>query len=261
MPEGHLIHRAADDHQLLVGHLVNVRSPDGRFTFGAEDLDGHRVRSVEAWGKHLLYQFDRRWLHIHLGLEGRIRRAGSHRPGRKARVSLTAEQIEAGFQVVNPLRCELMSSFERRDLIHRLGPDPLRPDADPERAWNLLQKSSVSLGEFMLDQRCIAGVGNIYRTEILFLLRIHPRREARSLSRKEFDSLWTLTRELLEIGRTHNQIITADPRQKGKPREQMRRSESLLVYRRRECPVCGALLDVQRIAHRPMWFCERCQRK
>ena len=262
MPEGHLIHRVADDHQIFVGATVSVRSPDGRFTFGAEELDGQTLRSVDAWGKHLLYQFKPKTLHIHLGLKGSIRFHNARTPGRRQRSRLFVrdEQTDEGFHLFNPLHCELLSSFARRDLIRRLGPDPLRSDADPEVTWTLMQKSQANLGEFLLDQTCISGIGNIYRSEILFLLRVHPHRPACSLNRAEFENLWQLAADLLETGRRHNAIITASPKRLGKPRERMHRSEQVLVYQKRECPDCGTLLTVEKIAYRKAWFCEACQR-
>ena len=261
MPEGHLIHRVADDHQIFVGATVKVRSPDGRFMFGAEELDRQTLQSVDAWGKHLLYQFKPKSLHIHLGLEGsiRFRKAHTLHEDQRARLLVQDERTGDSFLLYNPLHCELLSSFARKDLIRRLGPDLLRPDADPEITWTLMQRSQAGLGEFLLDQSCISGIGNIYRSEILFLLRMHPHRRAGSLTREEFDTLWRLAADLLEVGRHHNAIITASPKRLGKPREQMHRSERVLVYRKRECPDCGALLTVERIANRTAWFCERCQ--
>jgi formamidopyrimidine-DNA glycosylase len=90
------------------------------------------------------------------------------------------------------------------------GPDPLRADADPSRAWERIHSSRAPIGLLLMDQSVIAGIGNIYRSEILHLLKIHPRTPGEQITRKQFDQLWTLAKRLLELGVKHNRIITID---------------------------------------------------
>lgn len=82
----------------------------------------------------------------------------------------------------------------------RLGQDPLSADACPGTLWLRISRSRSAIGTLLLNQSVIAGVGNVYRAEILFLLGIHPETPANRLSRKQFDELWKLTVDLLTTG-------------------------------------------------------------
>ncbi len=107
----------------------------------------------------------------------------------------------------------------------------------------------------MLDQSIIAGIGNVYRAEILFLCGIDPRRPSRSLSDDEFDDLWTQTVELMRIGRRLGQIVTTDPAEIGRPRSRMTPEDRLYVYHRSNCRWCGTELQTVEVGGRPISFC------
>ena len=99
-----------------------------------------------------------------------------------------------------------------------------------------------------MNQSVIAGVGNVYRSEVLHLLGMHPERKGNSLSQDEFDEMWKLIVELLEIGKRHNRIIIADPKEVGKPRSRMNREERLLVYKKDFCRRCEAPIETWKLA-------------
>jgi len=260
MPEGHTIHRIAADHTRdFVGQTLCVSSPQGRFTDGAMLLDGRTLTAVEAYGKHLLYDWEGHSLHIHLGLYGKFRRHAVPAPEPRGAVRLRVVGEQLAFDLNGPTACELLTATEVQGLLDRLGADPLRADADPEKVWSRLRRTSTAIGAVLMNQAIIAGVGNVYRSEILHLLHIHPERKASSLQRSEFDELWRLTVELLRIGKRYNRIIIADPQTVGKARGRMNRDERLLIYKKDVCSTCGTRIETGLLAARKIYACPVCQ--
>ena len=190
MPEGHTIHRVAADHSKdFVGQTLQVSSPQGRFKSGASKLNGRQLISVDAHGKHLMYDWDGETLHIHLGLYGKFRRHKSPPPEPRGQVRLRVIGEEKAFDLNGRTACELLSNSSVKKLYDCLGVDPLRDDADPDKAWNRISCSRSPLGTLLMDQTVIAGVGNVYRSEVLHLLNTHPERKGNTLSRNEFDEM------------------------------------------------------------------------
>ena len=237
MPEGHTIHRLAQDHHRdFAARRVRVSSPQGRFSNGAELLDRKLLRRVEAHGKHLLYHWQGgHVLHVHLGLYGRFHGHASPPPQPRGEVRLRVVGSVKSFDLNGPAACELLAREELERLRRRLGPDPLRSDADPQRVWDRVRRSRAPIGGLLLDQSVVAGAGNIYRADVLFATGIHPSRPGNSLDRSEFDRLWSTLTRFLQFGLKYNRIINADPRDVGKPRSRMTREERLLVYKRDFC--------------------------
>jgi endonuclease-8 len=262
MPEGHTIHRLADDHNRdFAGQRLIVCSPQGRFASGAKTLNGRLLKSVDAHGKHLLYDWDGRTLHVHLGLYGKFRRHKSPPPEPRGAVRLRVIGRQHCFDLNGPTACEIMTKADEQKLLSRLGVDPLRDDADPDKAWSRLHRTISPIGTVLMNQSIIAGVGNVYRSELLHLLNIHPERPANSLNRGEFDALWKLTVELLQIGKRYNRIIVADPADVGKSRSRMNSTERLLVYKKNFCSRCETPVESWKLAARTVFACPICQPK
>jgi len=260
MPEGHTIHRIAADHNRdFLGQSLEVSSPQGRFSSGASKLNGRKLTSVDAYGKHLLYEWDGLTLHIHLGLYGKFYRHSAPPPAPRGQVRLRVIGETKSFDLNGPSACEILSKSQSEALLDRLGADPLRADADPQQAWDKIKRSRSPIGSVLMNQKIIAGVGNVYRSEILHLLRMHPEREANSLSREQFDSIWELAVALLRIGKRYNRIIIADPKDVGKPRSRMSRSERLLVYKQDRCSNCESPIVSWKLAGRMVFACPKCQ--
>ena len=219
MPEGHTIHRIARDHKKWFnGQTMGLCSPQGRFKKEAKKLDGSVLKDVTAHGKHLFYHFGpRRIVHIHLGLYGkfRIHKNPAPEPRGAVRVRMIGEQRT--FDLNGPTCCELINGKEFQAILDRLGEDPLSKNACPERLWERLSRSRSAIGTLLLNQKVIAGVGNVYRAEILYLLGIHPEKPAKELSREQFDEMWDLTVGLLQTGVKYNRIITVDRDEVDKP--------------------------------------------
>ena len=260
MPEGHTIHRIASDHTRdYVGQKLKVSSPQGRFASGAKQLSGKPLNQVEACGKHLFYRWPAgKTLHIHLGLYGKFRTHKLPVPEPKGQVRLRVIGESKAFDLNGPNCCELLTDDEVTAIFDRLGPDPLRSDADTERVWTRISRSRAAIGGLLLNQAAVAGVGNVYRAEALHLAHINPDRPGNSLSRDEFDQLWSIIVDLLKIGKKYNRIIVADPKDIGKPRSRMNRSERLLIYKKPYCR-CGAEVKVWNLANRKMYACPVCQ--
>lgn len=261
MPEGHTIHRIAQDHRRdYLGKTLQSSSPQGRFSNEAEAISGKRLNAIEAHGKHLCYQFGRGvCVHIHLGLYGKFRplKAPFGEPRGQVRWRLLGSRN--GFDLNGPNCCELITKSDWESIQGRLGPDPLREDADPELVWASMQKSRAPIGALLLNQRIVSGVGNVYRCEVLHLLHIHPERPARELTRDEFDQLWAMLKRLLKIGVRYNRIIINDPAEIGKPRSKMTRDERLRIYKQPNCPNCDAPIKTWELGARRMYACMRCQ--
>ena len=220
MPEGHTIHRLARDHQRwFAGCSLNVQSPQGRFTEGAALLDGATLERVDAWGKHLFYAFGEiGTLHIHLGLFGRFRaRSATAKPPRSSpRLVLRSDEREV--RLSGPTACELLDDERVRAIHARLGPDPLRPRSGARRFVERAAKSRRSAGSLLMEQSAIAGIGNVYRSELLFLERIHPLTACTSVSKASGTRVWKHATRLLELGVKLNRTAYACAACQGEPR-------------------------------------------
>ena len=257
MPEGHTIHRAARDQRpMLAGQVLDVTSPQGRFAEGAARLDGRSCQEVEAFGKHLLYRFEGGdALHIHLGLFGRIRKAKLPLPEPRGAVRV---RLVSGTHVVDingPATCEVLDEPGTLTLIGRIGPDVLRSDADPELAFERISRSKAPIGRLIMDQSVMAGIGNIYRTEILWRQRVHPDTPGCALDRETFDRIWADARALLEIGVKRNAIITVD----GAAPSKSRYRERVNIFNKEICPGCEGAVRQFEISGRRAFVCDACQ--
>ena len=261
MPEGHTIHRLAKDHQRdFAGERLRVCSPQGRFADGAQLLNGRTLLSVEAHGKHLCYHWSGgKLLHIHLGLYGKFRLHHQPIPDPRGQVRLRIVGESRAFDLNGPNTCRILSRKEWSDVQARLGGDPLRADSDLELVWEKISRSRAAIGTLLLNQSVIAGVGNIYRSEVLHLLGIHPETPGGDLTRTQVKSLWTKLKSLLEIGVKYNRIIIAEPKQIGKPRSRMTREERLLVYKQAICAKCDTEISSWLLGARKVFACPKCQ--
>jgi endonuclease VIII len=257
MPEGHTIHRAAiDQRPMLAGQILRVSSPQGRFEAGAAALDGRQCTGAEAYGKHLIYSFgDGLALHIHLGLFGTFRTA-TH-PVLEPRGAVRVRMVSATHVVdINgPNTCEVLDENQLSRLVDRIGPDVLRTDADPDLAWHRVSKSRLAIGQLLMDQSVIAGIGNIYRSEILWRQKIHPEMPGRNIDRTTFDRLWVDAVHLLAIGVKHDAIITVDAGDVSTSKYR----ERVNIFNKAHCPTCSSKVRAFVIAGRRAFMCETCQ--
>jgi endonuclease-8 len=241
MPEGHTIHRLAQDHRsLFAGRPVSVSSPQGRFAAEAARLDERVLEGVEAYGKHLFYDFGEGDLvHVHLGLFGGFTRHDPPPPAPRDTVRMRLSSLEATVDLIGATECALIDPSVRDAVVARLGPDPLRRDARPERAFAKLQRRRTPVGAALMDQSVVAGVGNVYRAEVLNVHGIHPLVPSNEVTRAQFDSMWATLVGWLRHGVKDRVIITVDPKALGRRRSSIRKGEALWVYKQDRCRRCG----------------------
>jgi endonuclease VIII len=243
MPEGDALHRAARRLQPLVGQRVEAESPHprGAVTGVAERLDGLRLEGVEAVGKNLMLRFEGGVvLRSHLRMRGRwfVRPRGSPVPGRPWLV-LRGERLQA-VQVNGPV----LELHQRA--VRRLGPDILAPGLDLDAVVARVRREHPGreVGDALLDQRLVAGIGNMWKAEALWRAQVSPWRPLGEVADDD------LRRVLTEAARMMRASV-----------EGVRGSRA--VYRKagRPCPRCGEAIrsrgqgDGNRIAY----WCPSCQ--
>jgi DNA-formamidopyrimidine glycosylase len=272
MPEGHTLRRLADAvAATFAGRELRVSSPQGRFAAEAALLDGSRLLGADSAGKHLFLDFEGgRVVHVHLGLYGRfdITTGPLVDPVGQVRLRLAASddgRSPAYADLRGATRCELVTAEQRAGVVARLGPDPLRPGTDPERAWRRISVTHRPIGELLMDQEVVAGVGNVYRAEVLFRHRLHPLRPGRTLRRGQFEALWgdlvVLMTDGVRVGRIDTVRPEHTPEAMGRPPRQDVRGGEVYVYRRtgQPCHVCGTTIRTGELAGRNTYWCPRCQ--
>jgi endonuclease-8 len=272
MPEGHTLRRLADDLAAAFGgRSVRVSSPQGRFAAEAALLDRSELVGADSAGKHLFLQFEgERVVQVHLGLIGtfQIVDGPESPPVGQVRLRLVAggdARPAAYADLRGAITCALVTPAQQEAVVARLGPDPLRPDADPERAWARVSRSRRSIGDLLMDQQVVAGVGNVYRAEVLFRGRIDPFRAGDTLRRSQFRALWDDLVVLMAEGVRTNRIDTVRPEHTpeamGRPARTDDHGGEVYVYRRQgqPCHVCGTRVRTAVLAGRNLFWCPRCQ--
>jgi formamidopyrimidine-DNA glycosylase len=257
---------------LLGGERVQASSPQLRFAAGANLLDDAVVRAAEAHGKHLFLGFAARpgapadrWLHVHLGLYGGWT-VQPHGPGQPpapprgaVRLRLTGPTGTADLR--GPTTCEVLGPPEKQAVHDRLGADPLRSDADPAAAWHRIQRSRSPVGALLMRQDLVAGVGNVYRAEVLFRAGLDPHRPGREVTADQWQALWSDLARLLRAGVRAGRIVTTRPQDRPRAGGRVRREDAHYVYRRTglPCRVCGTVVLAEPFAARTLYRCPGCQ--
>lgn len=260
MPEGHTLHRLAAHHGVLfAGHDVRADSPQGRFAGGAARI--RHVDAVEAYGKHLLYDLGGPGhLHVHLGLYGSFRDGPGPVPEPRGAVRLRLVGNGHWAELRGPTACELYDDDERDRLLRRLGPDPLRADGKPGSFVLRAGRSRAPIAALLMDQSVVAGVGNVFRAEVLYRAGLDPYRPGRDVGADRLLALWSDLRTLLRAGVRSGRIVTTRPadRERGGP---ITRAQSFYVYHRAglPCRVCGVEVRTAVLVGRNLFWCPRCQ--
>jgi len=263
MPEGHTIHRHARlQNADMAGRRLGVTSPQGWATDAAAEVDGRVLERVEAYGKHLLYRFEGApaALQVHLGLFGKFWRWDEPAPPPRDTTRLRFTGGEHTLDLTGAMISGLIDPEAEMKLLERLGPDPLRPDADPEKAWERIKRKRIGLGAALLDQTVIAGLGNAFRAEILFACGHKPTKPAHRLTRKQFDELWAITVGFLERGERSGKMLTVPPEEANGRPSRLKGSDRVQVYRREHCRRCGSPTRTAKVAGRTLYSCPVCQR-
>jgi endonuclease VIII len=267
VPEGHTLHRLARLHQRRFrGAPVSVSSPQGRFSDPAALVDGRVLLRATVWGKHLFHHYaGGRIVHVHLGLYGTFtewpRPVDGPLPDAVGQVRMRMVGAEYGTDLRGPTVCEVVDEGQVADVVARLGPDPLRADADPSWAWSRIAKSRRPIGALLMDQTVIAGVGNVYRNELLFRHGIDPYRPGRGIGEAEFDAAWADLVALMKVGLRGGKIIVVRPEHDHGPPSYRQGRPRTYVYRRAgdPCRVCATTIRTAVLEGRNVFWCPACQ--
>ncbi len=251
MAEGDTIARAARRiDEALAGELVRVSAPNPRGRLaGVERLDGRRLETVTAHGKHLLLRFGDLTLHSHLGMSGSWHLYASGERWRKRRsaawVAISGAETEA-VQFGGPkLRLLPTESIARDPVLSRLGPDVLASDLDLGAAARSLRADpELSLGEALLEQRKVAGIGNIFKSEACFAAKLDPRDRVADLTDAQLEEVIAAARDQMSAAVAEGRVGRAVYRRAGRP-----------------CISCGTPIAVagQGDANRSTYWCPHCQ--
>ncbi|KHL00414.1 Fpg/Nei family DNA glycosylase [Sinomonas humi] len=298
MPEGHSIHRLARQfNDVFAGERLVVTSPQGRFSAGAGLLDSRVLESAQAHGKQLFLRFEGPlYLHVHLGLYGAwdfggdatFRGASSigapRRVGERELVDDDGDSAYAGPPPpVGAVRVRLASEHGWADLrgatvcavatqpeveavLARLGPDPLGLRAsgtDPGEAFaQRVNRRRTPIARLLMDQTVVAGIGNVYRAELLFRARLEPAVLGSALGTQRALELWADAVQALGQGVRDGRIITTDPSIWTSPIGSLPAPEEAhWVYKRQglECRICGTAILLADEAGRKLYWCPACQ--
>lgn len=241
---------------------MRATSPQGRFAEGAALLDGTALEGSDAHGKHLLIRFaEERAVHVHLGLYGSFRLGPAPAPPPRGAVRLRLEGEREYADLRGPTVCSLLAPGGWAAIRARLGPDPLRADADPQRAWARIRRSRSSLAALLMDQAVVAGVGNVYRAEVLYRARIAPHRPGRGVADPEWAALWADLLVLMRAGVRAGRIVTTRPEHRARRTGRVRAEDAFYVYRRAglPCRVCGTTVLRETLLARNLYWCPACQ--
>jgi endonuclease VIII len=263
MPEGHTVHRTALSFQKsFSGGAVEVSSPQGRFT-DARYIDGSRLLKADAVGKQLFLHFEPAILRIHLGIYGKWKFA-SFDESPPEPVGQVRSRFLSGHQLADlrgPTACELITEDQFQIQLTKLGPDPLRADRDgseSERFIDRVIRSQTSIGALLMNQSVVAGIGNVYRAELLFRAGLNPHTPGRSLTQEQILGIWHDARALMPLGVKTGLMLTRAGFLKGRPKLEDR----YYVYKRegQPCRQCGEKILIELMATRKLYWCAACQR-
>jgi formamidopyrimidine-DNA glycosylase len=250
--------------------IERVEIRDGRLTRPLEplevaaELEGETVATVERRGKYLVVRFETgRALLIHLRMTGSLRHArGDAIDDLHTRAVVTLDDgSDVAYRDVRRFGTWLVLERDELEpyLSARLGEEPLGPEFTPRALARRLEHRRAPVKAALLDQRSVAGVGNIYADEALWRARLHPLRQAGDLDTGEIRRLRDAVRRALEAGIARQGATLRDYRQPNGAEGSMQ--HEFRVYGRdgEPCERCGTPIEKIRVAGRGTWYCPRCQ--
>jgi formamidopyrimidine-DNA glycosylase len=243
------LHRRIDGVEVPSAYVV--KGVSGREL--ARRLKGRRFESSRRHGKHLFVRTDGNiWLRFHFGMTGSLRyfKCKQNAPPHARVLFIFENDYRLAFDDQRKFgEIGLVKNMDEFLKKRALGPDAL--DIDLKEFNDILAKHGGSVKSILMNQRLIAGIGNIYADEILFRVRIHPATQVFDLNNKEVEALFRSMRYILE--RAIDSKADAD----------LMPESWLLAHRGKggRCPRCGRELKSAKIAGRTTWFCSHCQRR
>jgi endonuclease VIII len=274
LPEGDTIFRAARalDKALAGATVTGFETAYAQLASASDNapLTGRIVDKVESRGKWLLIHFSGDLILVtHMLMSGswHIYRPGERwkRPRAQMRVIIRTAKYEAVAFAVPVAQFHTARSLERNTAIPKLGPDLLGEEfAEDEAKARIRARTDEEIGNALLDQKVMAGIGNVFKSEICFVCGVHPFRRVSSLSGREIDCLVDSARKLMAANVTEaagDQIVTYTGLRRTTGRSDP--SARVWVYRRKgeECRRCGTIIEMRRQGPgaRSSYWCPECQ--
>jgi endonuclease-8 len=273
------------------GRAVRVDGPQGRFTDTAV-IDGRKLQRVMAVGKHLGYDFGKdRILHVHLGLQGDFTEGSGPLPAVRGALRLRmwnaaavkkpagpdaskphrwyseddgtdniAPEKVAWVELRGPMDCSVYTQEMWERLLKRLGPDPLNGDG-AEKFLEKVKKSRKAVGELLMDQSVAAGVGNIFRAELLYRAKLNPFTPGKEVEERALRSIWKDAGVLMKAAMVDRRIVTTKAKDRPHRSGPVLKEEAHYVYRRQgqPCFVSGTKILTKVMAGRNLFWCPVCQ--
>lgn len=259
MPEGDTIHRAATRLKpVLEGQSVE-RAESKWLGRTIQSFVGHSITLVEARGKHLLFHFDDgRVLHSHMGMTGSWHIYQPREPWQKpaSRAAIVLECPKHWVVCFTPKTLEVLSAtgLRRHPYLQRLGPDLLAgPPSDEQVLARYRALNTLSIGEAIMNQTVTSGIGNVYKSEVLFLTHVHPLTRVKDLCDAKLLEITAKARELM------SKNLDGQPRT---TRHALDRQRFWTYGRSREpCFICGTAIEMTRQGDlgRSTYYCPSCQ--
>ena len=258
MPEGHTVHRTANHfNKKFAKSEVLVSSPQGRFT-DSSLISGTKLVSAKATGKQLFLFFEPAILRIHLGIYGKWQfKEFEDLPEPKGQVRARFINGNQLADLRGPTACDLMSFEQYQQVLNRLGPDPLDPNSDKKRFLDKVGKSSVTIGQLLMDQSVISGIGNVYRAELLFRANLNPHTPGKLVPKEIVDAIWEDAVALMPLGVKTGYMLTRE----GFLSAKTKKIDRYYLYKREglPCRECGNPISIEILATRKLYFCSHCQ--
>jgi endonuclease-8 len=258
MPEGHTVHRTANHfNKKFARAQVSVSSPQGRFS-DSSLIDGTKLLSAKAIGKQLFLFFEPAILRIHLGIYGKWQFGEfSELPEPKGQVRARFINGNQLADLRGPTACDLLSNEQYEQVLNRLGPDPLDPFSDKQRFLDKVARTSVTIGQLLMDQSVISGIGNVYRAELLFRANLNPHTPGKLVPTEIVNAIWEDAVALMPLGVKTGYMLTRD----GFLTAKTKKVDRYYVYKREglPCRECGNSISIEILATRKLYFCNGCQ--
>ncbi|MEZ4439722.1 MAG: hypothetical protein R3B72_11575 [Polyangiaceae bacterium] len=263
MPEGDTLHNLA---RRIRGEILGepLLSAWSRAQGPLPQVAGKRIERIYALGKNLILDLEAGYsFHVHLGIAGRCERLGTRRPGSSVTLVIETATTRLGFRKAPQARLHRTAHLLAEPGLRHLGPDLLGAEVDFDRILHRLDKparATLPLGVVLLDQRVAAGIGNVYKSELLFLERLDPFVPLRAVGAERLLAVYRLARELMQQNLTDEMrttvpasVVTRDPT----------RRHWVYGCTHAPCLRCGSTILSQRQGHeaRMTYHCGGCQRE
>lgn len=223
-------------------------------------VSGQELIEANALGKQMFLHFESGTIRIHLGIFGKWSFSKVEKePVGQVRARFQTEVLTADLR--GPTICELIDQTAVQEIYDRLGPDPLWPDKDFSQLVRFLDRvarSNAPIGQLLMDQSVIAGIGNVYRAELLFRAGLSPFTAGKLVPQETLTGIWNDAVVLMALGVKTGLMLTRD----GYLSSKVARVDRYQVYKREglECRVCVGPVSIGIMQARKLYWCARCQK-